>query len=53
MNFKSKNLAKTEAPAKRIDENKFVELTFYLGHHNYGFANKKCEEQFDCFLASL
>ena len=38
--FKSKNFAKPKAPSKKMNQSKFVELTF-LGHNNGGFENKK------------
>ena len=40
MNFKSKNSAKIKSSTKKMNETKFVELTFNLGYNNEEFANK-------------
>ena len=40
MNFKSKNSAKSKSPTKKMNETKFVELTFNLCYNNEEFAKK-------------
>ena len=52
-NFKPKKLSKTKAPNKKINEPKFVELTFYFGHNDGGFANNKVLKAFLLFFCQL
>ena len=40
MNFKLKNMAKTKASTKKMNETNFVEQIFILGHNNEGVSNK-------------
>ena len=49
VNFKLKNLAKTKAPTKKINESKFVELTFFLGHKMWDLHQKTVESIFIVF----
>ena len=63
MNFKSKNSAKSKSPTKKMNETKFVELTFNLGYNNEEFAKKKmimvdlqttkCEKHFFLFFSQF